>query len=391
MTTRKRKSQTYAEVHYAELTPNPLNPRRLFDKYKLDILEESIRKNKVLVPLTVYREERTGKLVILDGERRWRCAMRIELGEVSVELDAILRLAIPNRLHDVLSIERSTRVVTHRGPIDEQRRDELFTLASTKTWRRAVESLYAFSQERPPMKVVVPVNIVDPPDAAANMLYMFHTHNLREQWELMPTALSLQILMKELNEDNDEKLANLTKLSLRHVQRCKVLLSFAKKYQSMMLSPDPDARIKANLFIEMAPVLDFYGEMGPSVCGGKDRNELTDVFINKYRIGKIPSVLHFRRILEARDNLEGTDRWSEVRLAAKKLVSDEEATIKGLFDPLTLEEKTIGDAKKLCNDFLKRLKTLNLEHITKRKVVVGLLETIQKEVTRLLQSMEGDE
>jgi hypothetical protein len=58
---------TFREFTHKELSPNPLNPRRLFDQVELDVLEDSIRKNGILVPLTVY-EERNGKFYILDGD-----------------------------------------------------------------------------------------------------------------------------------------------------------------------------------------------------------------------------------------------------------------------------------------------------------------------------------
>src|SRR5438477_5138994 len=100
---RNVESKTYTEVSYKEIEPNPLNPRRIFDKLRLDVLEESIRANKILVPLTAYRDSHSGKLYILDGERRWRCAVRIETGEVSVELRSLPRgITIPSDLRDAL-------------------------------------------------------------------------------------------------------------------------------------------------------------------------------------------------------------------------------------------------------------------------------------------------
>jgi ParB-like chromosome segregation protein Spo0J len=54
MTTQKKPqiaTKTYTECTYNEIEPNPLNPRRIFDKSKLDVLEESIRDKKILVPL----------------------------------------------------------------------------------------------------------------------------------------------------------------------------------------------------------------------------------------------------------------------------------------------------------------------------------------------------
>ncbi len=388
----KPTNDTYTECRYSDLAPNPLNPRRIFDKLKLDVLEESIRANKILVPLTVYRDRKDGGLYILDGERRWRCAERIEKGEVSVTLHGKPNdLRIPPDLEDLLSYEASTSVLTHRVPVDSKAHERLTNLSSSRAWATAINKLYALSRERPPKPVVVPVNIVDPPSPAANLLYMFHVHNLREQWELMPTALSLEILMKELGADDDAKLAELTNLSEPNVKRCKILLSFPKRYQSMMLEPDPKKRLKANLFIEMHPVLDLYEKFGQRVSRGKTRDELTDLFIQKYRDGLIPSVIHFRKILEANSHLEDAGRVDEVKSAAARFVSDPNSKIKSLFDPLVAEEKEAQSAVQLCKEFVVKLRKLKVQHTTKRRTLIAALESVKQEVTRLLDSLAGEE
>jgi len=62
----------------------------------------------------------------------------------------------------------------------------------------------------------------------------------------MPTALKLEVLMKELEERHEKKLAALTGLDQAVVTRCKKLLDFPRKYQAMMLDPEPAARIRAD-------------------------------------------------------------------------------------------------------------------------------------------------
>jgi hypothetical protein len=385
-------SRTYSELRYFDLAPNPLNPRRVFDKLKLDILEESIRANKILVPLTVYEDRRDGHLYILDGERRWRCAMRIERGEVSVEIPSTPNdLHIPAELKSFLVYDPSTRVLSHREPISESRRHELLALSSAKTWRSTVAKLCELSKHRPPMEVAVPVNVVDPPTPAANLLYMFHVHNLREQWELMPTALSLQILMKELREKDDKKLAELTNLSEPNVRRCKILLSYPKKYQMMMLDADPAQRLKAHFFIELYPVLDLYEQFGSRVTGNRNRDDLTDLFIDKYRNNLIPSVLHFRRILEARDELEDKGRLDEVKIAAARLVAEPKARIRTLFDPLTTEGKKVQNVSKLCKEFVEDLRKLKVEHVSGKPSLVSGLRSVLQEVQKLLDALGGED
>jgi ParB family chromosome partitioning protein len=59
---------------------NPDNPRIVFRSSDLDELQESIRIHGIQVPISVYRE--ANRYVLIDGERRWRCALKLNLKEV---------------------------------------------------------------------------------------------------------------------------------------------------------------------------------------------------------------------------------------------------------------------------------------------------------------------
>ena len=65
---------------------NPDNPRLIFQAEELASLEESIREQGILVPLTVYRDGKA--FILLDGERRWRCAIRLGLHQIPVIVQA---------------------------------------------------------------------------------------------------------------------------------------------------------------------------------------------------------------------------------------------------------------------------------------------------------------
>jgi len=65
---------------------NPDNPRLIFQADELSSLEESIKEQGILVPLTVYRDGKS--FVLLDGERRWRCAIRLGLHQIPVIVQA---------------------------------------------------------------------------------------------------------------------------------------------------------------------------------------------------------------------------------------------------------------------------------------------------------------
>lgn len=60
------------ELSISDVVPNDANPRLDFPQDELDRLAGSIDQEGVLVPIVVY--PRGGKFVLVDGERRYRCA-----------------------------------------------------------------------------------------------------------------------------------------------------------------------------------------------------------------------------------------------------------------------------------------------------------------------------
>lgn len=68
------------ELEIGRIDPNPGNPRLLFPKEELERLAESIDQEGILVPITVF--EKDGRFVLVDGERRFRCARELGLEEV---------------------------------------------------------------------------------------------------------------------------------------------------------------------------------------------------------------------------------------------------------------------------------------------------------------------
>lgn len=65
-----------------QIDRNPENPRLIFRQEELDALQDSIAKQGILVPLTVFQDGK--KFYLLDGERRWRSALKLGLARVPV-------------------------------------------------------------------------------------------------------------------------------------------------------------------------------------------------------------------------------------------------------------------------------------------------------------------
>lgn len=79
------------------LKRNPENPRLIFRESDMNDLLQSIKETGIQVPLTVYWDPGEKSHVILDGERRWRCARKLNLQVVPVIVQEK-----PSRLENLL-------------------------------------------------------------------------------------------------------------------------------------------------------------------------------------------------------------------------------------------------------------------------------------------------
>lgn len=70
----------------AKILPNPENPRLVFRQEEMESLMRSIDRHGIQVPLTVYEDG--GVYRLLDGERRWRCALKLNLQSVPTIVQA---------------------------------------------------------------------------------------------------------------------------------------------------------------------------------------------------------------------------------------------------------------------------------------------------------------
>jgi hypothetical protein len=68
------------QISPENIEASPHNPRLVFDAEDLRRLRESIDEVGILVPLTVYQTD--GRYRLIDGERRWRCALELGLDTV---------------------------------------------------------------------------------------------------------------------------------------------------------------------------------------------------------------------------------------------------------------------------------------------------------------------
>lgn len=305
------------EIDPKSLKKNPENPRMLFDEEDLAILRESIKESGILVPLLVYRRKRDGKFVILDGERRWRCALLLELE-------------------------------------------------------------------------TVPANVIAEPSLVTNILTMFNIHNVRSQWEPMPTALKMEVLIRLLKiknprtTENLKKLAQLTGLSQTGVEHSLRLLSYPKRYQDLMLAADKEERVKADFFIEVHPVLNLIERNIPEISAKYPRNDLTDRLLEKYRSGVISSARQFRQFADIiRAMKKGVPREDVVpRLEA--LIEKPEITIMETYIGASRTFYEVIQLESIASEFRHYLSTIEPEYLAENEKLFHMLNDLKHLVEILL-------
>ena len=294
-----------------QLRANPHNPRMLFDRDDLKILQQSIARVGILVPLTVYLEKSSGNYVILDGQRRWICAQN---------------LGLPT----------------------------------------------------------IPVNQVAEPTLVQNIVTMFQIHKLRKDWELMPTALKLEVLMRALGERKEKRLAELTGLDEAVVVRCKKLLSFNKHYQDMMLDADPNTRMKADFFIELYAVRNDR-EVNKFPWFKKD--EFTDAMLTKMEAKGLKSVTDFRIVKQHINNAVRANKVATISRRLEEFARDAELTP----DHLNISSATIvAEAKKVvraAENLYSQVGSIDVEEFYGEELMWEKLESLSRLIREKLRAV----
>ena len=239
--------------------------------------------------------------------------------------------------------------------------------------------------------LLIPANVVEPPDKIASLLYMFSIHNFREQWELMPTALALRTIMEALEEDDNRVLSKLTGLSEPQLERCKKLLTFPERFQEMSLDPNPKARIPSNFWTEAYPVLNLCDEKLPDIVAQFGRDGITDRLVDKYRAKKIKSVLHFRRIMEAYEIASDDDAQNRVLARLREYLLNPDLETRHAFDDFVVENRRIQGAVNACDDFVRQLERLKLDYLLDRNDVRRALERVSNFAQSLIIKLEGSD
>lgn len=224
----------------------------------------------------------------------------------------------------------------------------------------------------------VPCIIVDTPSDERNILTMFHIHNVREGWQLMPTALKLQDLIEILGTSNERNLAELTKLSISQIRRCKILLSYPTKYQERMLTPLPSDRFKADFFIDLQRIRGPAREdkLKPWVDRG-DENCI-DIMIKKYEDEVIKAVTEFRQLVSIYRASEKKGKLKKFEKELDKFFKNPLMKISDIEIPGATFALEIKEITKSTKRLISQLNEVDIENLSTDENLINELKQLTK-------------
>jgi ParB family transcriptional regulator, chromosome partitioning protein len=219
----------------------------------------------------------------------------------------------------------------------------------------------------------IPINQVAEPSVIHNIITMFQIHKLREDWELMPTALKLEVLMGQLDEKNDKRLAALTGLDQAVVVRCKKLLSYPKKYQDTMLDLDPNKRERADFYIELYAVRN---DRVVKKMKWYKKELFTAAMLSRYqnKSSDLRSVTDFRKMKQHITNAAKANKVVEISKRLHEYTKDETLTM----DCLVIQGASVSlEADKVVSEIGRlhvQLESLDVERYYGEKKLWDSLE-----------------
>jgi ParB family transcriptional regulator, chromosome partitioning protein len=189
--------------------------------------------------------------------------------------------------------------------------------------------------------------------------------------------------MAEFSGSTSRKLNELTQLSISQIRRCKILLSYPRKYQEMMLAPVSE-RMKADFFIELQRIrgpavedhLRPWTRRGDSKCIG--------IMLEKYEDGVIKAVTDFRRIAEI---YRASVRLKKEKIFLKRFdgfLADGSAAIEEIAVPGATFAKEAKEIQRTAKRLLNQVDAIELEWIASDTATIKLLSRLVRSLQKKL-------
>lgn len=244
----------------------------------------------------------------------------------------------------------------------------------------------------------IPANIIDRPNRLHNILTMFNIHNVRKDWEMVPTALKLETILRLLKKENisNIRLAKLTGMSAIRVAECRRILTFERKYIDMALELDTNKRIRGDFFSQLALPLAQIKNF-PEIVDKYGKDKFIDKMIEKYREGTIVNHINeFRMLKKVLISTEKGVSKKTILISLKKfleskpitdddgIVKEKAMTIKDLFEETSGEIYREETMIKKSNGLTQTLNALDVKKARKSSNLTNALKDLSKSINKVL-------
>jgi len=240
-----------------DIEPNPDQPRKTFDKDKLEALASSIKEHGLIQPVLV-KKEASGMYTIIAGERRWRAAKLAGLKEIPCILG-----------------EYTEKEIMELALIENLQREDLNPIEEAEGYRKLMET-FALTQEE------VAQRMGKSRSAIANSMRL---NNLSPEIKKMVTAGQLSqgharaLLALEKESDRIALAEKIIKenLNVRQAENAVNLLN--KKSKDKPAKKSDDKNIE-NYFKNLAADLSSKLETKVTIKYGKKRGKIEIEYYN---------------------------------------------------------------------------------------------------------------
>ena len=228
----------------------------------------------------------------------------------------------------------------------------------------------------------VPANIIDEPkDITQNILFMFNIHHYREEWELFPTALKLEAVIKALGTDSETVLSQFTGVKQSMLRRCKILLWFPHKYRDLLL--DRTHKVSTDFFIELYPIAKRLSRE-PEYDFSNGLVKLIDRLIEIFMEGRtIIDVKEFREVRRSMGYYDSADRFTVFKDMLSNFLSNPEVKLDVFASPELEADQARRNILRYISYLNANLKEVNRDAISDF-VVVEQLENLRNLIEDIL-------
>lgn len=250
--------------------------------------------------------------------------------------------------------------------------------------------------------VTIPAEVVDAPTDDENILLMFQIHKTRVDWELTPTALSIEALLKLLPRDKRDKksVANMTGLKPKRVEDCFKILEFDRKYIYMTLKHDKSRRIRGEFLSQLSEALE---KLRPKDFRSLKltKNQVIDIMIKKYENKEFSNMIEefrtLKKALTVEDDFEKDSIMKEVKsyFVSKPTLDKKTQKVKKssmsaieLYKKTTYNKDASEKVVKLSNELYDLLYNLDTNIIKDIKPIKKSLKNVVEIIDQVLLSIK---